>query len=262
MAESKTATLNKPGWLDLSSRDAAVSRAFYSALFGWTADLVPDPEAGGYAMFKLDGKEVGGVGPLQNESAPTAWTMYVIVGDADGTAQRVRDAGGAVLAEPFDVMGEGRMAIVADPSGAAFGLWQPGRHQGWEVEGVPGSVCWVELVSRDIDGAKRFYHDVFGWTHKSEMDADPGVPYTTFGLEGMPDFAGGLPMVPSETRAEASYWQPYFAVADVEAATKAATDREATLLLGPIDAEGIGTWSVLQDPLGAVFALLQPPAGR
>ena len=262
MAESKTVTLNKPGWLDLSSRDAAESRAFYSSLFGWSADVVPDPEAGGYAMFTLEGKEVGGVGPLQNPDAPTAWTIYVLVGSADDTVTRARSAGGTVLLEPFDVMTAGRMAIVADPSGAAIGLWQPGDHKGWEVEGVPGAVCWVELVSRDMDAAKRFYHDVFGWKHKSEMDADPGVPYTTFGLDGMPDFAGGLPMVPSETRAEPSYWQPYFAVTDVDAMTKRATDRTATLLVGPIEAEGIGRWSVLQDPLGAVFGILQPPPGR
>ena len=262
MAESTTVTLNKPGWIDLSSSDAAESRAFYSSLFGWTADVVPDPAAGGYAMFKLDGKEVGGVGTLQNESAPTAWTIYIQVADADTTANSIRAAGGTVLLEPFDVMGAGRMAIVADPSGAAFGLWQAGDHKGWEIEGVPGSVCWVELVSRDMDAAKRFYHDVFGWTHKSDTDVDPGVPYTTFGLEGMPDFAGGYPMVPSETRAEPSYWQPYFAVTDVDAVTKAAAAREATVLVGPLEADNIGRWSILQDPLGAVFGVLQPPTGR
>ena len=263
MAEAKTVVMNKPGWADLSSADAAASRDFYAKLFGWAAEVVPDPSAGGYGMFKLDGKEVAGVGPLQNEQQPTAWTMYVLVEDADATAKRVTEAGGQVFAPPFDVMQAGRMAIVADPSGAVFGLWQPGEHKGWEVEGATGSVCWVELTSRSFDAAKQFYADVFGWIPKKMTVDDPSftpiVEYTTFSLtDGDNGFAGGMqtpPMVPAEVP---SYWQPYIAVDSVDATTAKAKELGAKTLVEPEDIPGTGRFSIIQDPQGAVFGLLQP----
>ena len=258
MAEARTVVMNKPGWVDLSSADAAASRDFYSKLFGWTADVMPDPQSGGYGMFKVDGKEVAGVGPRQSEQQPTAWTMYVIVEDADATAKRVTEAGGQVYAPPFDVMDAGRMAIVADPSGAVFGLWQPGSHKGWEVEGVTGSVCWMELTSRNFDAAKRFYGDVFGWLAKPvPMSAE--MEYTLFSFDPNDmGFAGGMPTPPMVPAEVPSYWQPYFAVTDADASAAKAKELGATALVEPADIPQTGRFAVLQDPLGAVFGILQP----
>lgn len=267
MAETRTVTMNKPGWLDLSSTDAAASRDFYSNLFGWKADVIPDPAAGGYAMFTLDGKEVGGVGSVQNPQQPSAWTIYLIVADADEAATRSRDAGATVLMEPMDVMGQGRMAIIADPSGAVVGLWQPMGHAGWEIEGAPGSVCWVELTARNFPAAKQFYADVFGWTPEKfdvpEGQQQQGLPeYFTFKLGDAQAFAGGLE-TPAEVPAEVpSFWQPYFAVTDARATTAKAKELGAQVLMGPTEAPMVGTWSILQDPQGATFAVLQPPEGR
>lgn len=265
MAEARTVTMNKPGWLDLSSADAAASRDFYSKLFGWSADVIPDPEAGGYGFFKLDGKEVGGVGSVQDPQQPTAWTIYVLVVDADETARSAREAGGTVLMEPADVMGTGRMAIIADPTGAVFGIWQPGTHAGWEVEGAPGSVCWVEVMARNFAAARLFYEKVFGW-RGSKFDTPSGqdLPeYWTFALDdGGESFAGGMEM-PAEVPAEVpSYWQPYIAVTDCDATTARATELGATVMMEPFEAANIGRFSIMRDPLGAVFAVLQPPADR
>src|ERR1700694_3913252 len=144
MAETAPAATNTPFWIDLSSADPEASRRHYTKLSGWTADVIAAPVAGGYGIFKLAGKEVAGVGPLQNPSQPTTWTMYVVVEDADATAQKARAAGGAVLAEPFDVPDAGRMAIIADPAGAVTGIWQAGSHAGGGAgQEVPGSVGWV-----------------------------------------------------------------------------------------------------------------------
>ena len=263
MAEARTATMNKPGWLDLSSSDPAASRDFYSNLFGWSAEVIPDPQAGGYGFFRLDGRQVGGVGPVQSPQQPTAWTMYVLVADADDAAHRAREAGGTVLMEPMDVMGTGRLAVVADPSGAVFGLWQPATHHGWEVEGQPGSVCWVELTARNLAAARPFYETVFGW-HAERFDNPAGqdMPdYWTFTLDQGDSFAGGLEM-PGEVPAEApSYWQPYIAVTDCDATTARATELGGTVLMGPFEAANVGRFSIIRDPQGAVFGVLQPPEG-
>src|SRR5438132_1030391 len=198
MAEAKTVATNKFGWVDLSSSDPAAARAFYSKLFGWDAEVIDDPAAGGYGMFKLGGKEVGGVGPLQNPQQPTAWTAYVLVADADAAATKAKAAGGTVLAEPFDVLEEGRMAILADPGGAVFGLWQPKKHTGWEVERVPNSVCWVENDSRNIDAARRFYTDVFGWVAKDSGLPGPGACTEVCSLGSSLDVGAQLRVVESE----------------------------------------------------------------
>ena len=257
MAEAKTITMNKPGWVDLSSSDAAGAREFYSKLFGWKADVITDPAAGGYAMFKLDGKEVAGVGPVQSPQQPSAWTMYVLVPDADAAATKAKASGGTVIAEPFDVLKAGRMALLADPSGAIFGVWQPKEHAGWEVDGVPGSVCWVELDSRNIDAARRFYTDVFGWMAKDS--SVPGAPaYTEFQLDGGTSFAGGMAMPEMVPAATPSFWMTYFAVTDADGVAARAKELGGSATTEPQDIPEVGRFAVIQDPQGAHFGILQP----
>jgi uncharacterized protein len=258
MADVHTVVANKPGWIDLGSADAAASRDFYSKLFGWAAEVVPDPSAGGYGMFNLDGKEVAGVGPRQSDQQPTAWMIYILVDNADAIAERAVGAGGQVVAPPFDVMNAGRMAVIADPSGAIFGIWQPGEHKGWEIEGVSGSVCWVELTSRDFNTAAKFYGDVFGWT-ATRSELAPEMVYTTFSFGGEDQsFAGGM-QAPDQMPAEMpSYWQPYIAVTDTDGTAAKARELGATLIVEPADIPQTGRFAVIQDPLGAVFGILQP----
>src|SRR4051795_10612898 len=117
-------------------------------------------------------------GPLMQEGQPPAWATYVATADADATADAVRGAGGQVLAPPFDVLDAGRMAMLADPAGAVLGVWQAGRHHGAQLANEPGSFCWNELATRDMDAAKRFYGAVFGWEGMTGEYA--GAPYTEF----------------------------------------------------------------------------------
>jgi predicted enzyme related to lactoylglutathione lyase len=178
----------------------------------------------------------------------------VLVSDADAVAAKAKAAGGNVIAEPFDVLNAGRMAILADPSGAVFGLWQPKEHTGWEVNGVPGSVCWVELDSRNIDAARRFYTDVFGWTAK---DSPGPIAYTEFQLDG-PSFAGGMAMPEMVPTDLPSFWQTYFAVTDADGVAARAKELGGSVVMEPQDIPDIGRYAILHDPQGAFFGILQP----
>jgi uncharacterized protein len=252
MAETATVAIGEPGWADLGSSDPAAARTFYAELFGWTADVVPDPQAGGYAMFKLDGKEVAGVGPLMSDQQPTAWMVYVLVDDAAAVAAKVKDAGGTVIAEPFDVMGAGIMGVVTDPSGAVIGLWQPGTHHGFELKAVPGSYCWAELNSRDLPSGKQFYRTVFGW---DAVDV-PGMEYTQFKL-GDEMIAGGMATGAGTPANAPSNWLVYFAVLDTDATVAKLTQLGGGVHHAPQDIPGVGRFAVVHDPQGGVFGLLQ-----
>ena len=147
-----TFVANAPVWVDLSSADAAGSRDYYSKLFGWTVGVAPDPDAGGYALAKLNGKDVAGIGPVQTPGGPSAWMVYIGSKDAEETARKVEAAGGKVIAPPFDVLKSGRMAVFQDPVGAFISAWQPHEMQGAQVMNEPNSFAWAELNARRRPG--------------------------------------------------------------------------------------------------------------
>ena len=127
MADATTAVANRPAWVDLSSSDPAASREFYSNLFGWQIEVTSDPQYGGYAMAKVGGKDVAGIGPKMAPEAPTAWNVYIGTSDAGEVAKKVEAAGGNVVMAPFDVGDQGKMAVFQDPSGAFISACQPAQ---------------------------------------------------------------------------------------------------------------------------------------
>jgi len=254
MAEAKTAVAHKPIWLDLSSSDAAASRDFYSKLFGWKLDVNPDPQYGGYALGKIGGKDVAGIGPKMSPEAPTMWLVYIATSDAADTVKKAKAAGGNVLGEPMQVGPQGTMAIIQDPSGAVIGVWQPNQMHGSPVIGKANAYGWAELNSRGVEKAKPFYKKVFGWGEKKSEMAE-GMEYTEF-LVGGESIAGGMEMNSMVPAQVPSYWLAYFTVADVDASHKTAVDHGATELLEPQDFPG-GRFSILSDPQGASFGLLK-----
>src|ERR1700694_4465180 len=154
MAETRTFVANAPVWVDLSSTDATKARDYYSKLFGWKVELAPEPEAGGYALAELNGKDVAAIGPTQTPDGPSAWMIYIGTKDADETARKVEGAGGKVIAPPFTVLKSGRMAVFQDPSGAFISAWEPAEMQGAQLMNAPGSFAWAELSARGIEQAK------------------------------------------------------------------------------------------------------------
>ena len=254
MALGTSATSNKPVWVDLSSSDVPASSAFYSTVFGWQVEVDPDPQYGGYALAKLDGSDVAGIGPTQSPGAPTAWNIYIGTTDANDLAGKVQNAGGTIVAPPFDVGVMGRMAVFQDPSGAFISAWQGTRMGGFQTD-VDNSYGWAELNARGIQHALPFYVQVFGWTTKtSEMGAGQ-PPYTEFQLDGR-SIAGAWEMNPMVPAQVPSYWQVYFAVHDVDTVNSKALAAGAREMLPPQDFPG-GRFSILMDPQGASFGLLR-----
>jgi uncharacterized protein len=140
-----------PCWVDVSTRDLDATKAFYTGLFGWEPSTDPRPEAGGYTMFRLRGKEVAAASPVRQGEAPPVWSTYIATDEVDATAAKIREAGGSIVVEPFDVLDAGRMAFASDPTGGVFGVWQAGRHKGAQLVNDPGrgtGASWRRGTSR------------------------------------------------------------------------------------------------------------------
>jgi predicted enzyme related to lactoylglutathione lyase len=244
--------LGEPCWVDLMSSDTAAARDFYTRLFGWTTTEAGE-EYGNYITFRDDDDPVAGLaGPMPGAESPNAWMTYVSVADADTATDAARGAGATVIAEPMTVGEQGRMAIIADPSGAVIGLWQPVEHTGYRRFGEAGTPVWHELNTRDWDAATAFYQKVFGWQLQPLGDSDE-FRYSTFGHdEVMP---GGIYDAEEWLPAGApSHWQVYFGVPDVAAAAARVPELGGTVLREPWTSD-YGTFAQVTDPTGAMFLL-------
>ena len=182
MSEKTTFKPGTPCWIDLGTPDQDAAGEFYGRLFGW--ELHEDEnaeETGGYRTAQIDGRAVGGVMKLMQEGQPPAWLTYFASDDADATVAAAKEAGGNAIVEPMSVLDYGRMAVLADPTGAAFGVWQGGKNVGFGVVKDTGSVNWAELNTRDPGTAKEFYGSVFGWTFEDQEFEQTGT-YTAISL--------------------------------------------------------------------------------
>ena len=181
---------------------------------------------------------------------PPNWMPYVATADADATARRARELGGKVMADPFDVMEFGRMAVLADPTGAVISVWQARTHTGIEIHNEPGSFCWGQVNTSDTVKAGTFYRALFGWAAK--VGSDGGTAYTEWLLGGTP--IGGMMELPKEAQAP-PHWLAYFAVANCDASAALAASLGAKICVPPTDIPGTGRFAVLADPQGATFAI-------
>jgi predicted enzyme related to lactoylglutathione lyase len=252
MAEFSGYTPGTPCWVDLGTPDVDASVKFYGDLFGWEADDA-GPDSGGYRLSKLHGKQVAGVGPLQDEQQPPAWTSYVWSDDADATAEKVKEAGGQVFMPPFDVMDAGRMTVSADPTGAILGVWQPNRHRGAELANEAGTFCWSELHTRGMDKAKGFYEQVFGW--ETATGDFGGQQYTEFKVDGK-SIAGGMEIGEDMPAEIPPHWIVYFATEDTDATVEKAKELGGSVWLDPMDSPA-GRFAGVSDPQGARFSVIQ-----
>lgn len=242
-----------PCWVDLGSPDVAASTAFYAAVLGWVF-VDTGEEFGHYHIGQVGGHAAAAIGPKQDPNQPTAWTVYLASDDTDATAATITANGGTLLAEPFDVPGNGRMTVAMDPAGAAFGVWQAAGTIGAEIYNEPGGLTWTDARLSDPDVARAFYTDVFGYHYRS-LDGAP-ADYVTFDLGANP--VGGMGGMMGAPAGTPSHWVAYFAVADTDTAVAAATAGGGTLLGEPMDTT-FGRMAFLTDPHSAVFALAGPP---
>lgn len=254
MAQAIATKVNRPVWVELTTLDAAAARDFYARLFDWQVEVSPDPQYGGYGIAKLGGADAAGISPKQSPEAPTAWGLYIGADDVDAVSARVAEAGGTVVAPPFDVGDQGRMAVFQDPSGAFVSVWKANQMRGFATD-APNAYGWAELNARGVEKAIPFYSKLFGWTiRRSEMGAGQ-PPYTEFLLDG-DSVAGAWEMNPQIPAEVPSYWQVYFVAEDVDAAYRKALDLGATEMLAPQDFPG-GRFAIVQDPQGAGFGILK-----
>ncbi len=266
-----------PCWVDTSQPDPEAAVDFYRGLFGWEfEDAMPPGSEGRYFIGRLPGGDVAAVGSIP-EAAPQVamWNTYVWVESADEMVSKVREAGGDVLMEPFDVMDSGRMAVFTDPEGAAFCVWQAKQHKGARVVNEQGSLNFNGLATRDVERARSFYGSVFGWTTLAlgggaEMWTLPGygdylerdnpdlrkLVAETGGPAGFEDVVANIEPIPDEMPDTPPHWSVTFAVDDTDATAARATDLGGMLIVPPFDAPWT-RMTILSDPQGATFTASQ-----
>ena len=235
-------------WIELGTSDPVAARTFYTGLFGWTVNENPMGEMGTYSIFQKDGKDAAAMYRNDQPGVPPNWMSYVAVASADAIVEKAKSLGGTVVNGPFDVYDMGRMAVLSDPQGAMFSIWEPKSHAGVGVRDEANTLCWNELSARDVDAAKKFYAPLFGWRLKESPE------YTEFHLGE--HAVGG--MLQSEAPAHVpSHWLPYFAVDDCDAAAARAESLGGRLLMPAMDIPNVGRFAVLFDPQGAAFAVIR-----
>jgi hypothetical protein len=246
-------------WIELGTNDAAAAKRFYSELFGWGFSDTPVGPDMVYTILQIDGKEVGALYQQderqRTEGVPPNWLSYVSVRSADETTAKAKSLGATIVMEPFDVFDVGRMAVMRDPQGATFAVWQPRAHIGAVLVGEVGTCGWNELATTDPSKARDFYTSLFGWGTKV---SGPPMAYTEWliGGEGGQS-GGGMLEINPEWGNVPPHWMPYFMVADCDASVDKARSLGGEIRVPPTDIEKVGRFAVIQDPQGAVFAIIK-----
>jgi hypothetical protein len=249
-------------WPELSTSDQQAAATFYGGLFGWNINNQPMGPDQSYTMFEMRGKPVAAAYTMQAEErqhgAPPHWNSYVTVKSADDAAKRAQELGAKVFAPPFDVMDVGRMAILQDPTGAVFCVWEPKKHIGAQILNEPGALCWTELTTSDTKAAEAFYTQLFGWSPKHSAPAAV-MEYTEFSVGGTPSI--GMMAKPKDMPAHIpSFWMPYFQVDNVDTTASKAKELGGKTMVGPHDIPDAGRFAILVDPQGAAFSVFQRKA--
>lgn len=265
-----------PCWIDTSQPDPEAALPFYGGLFGWEfEDVMPDGSEGSYFIGRIRGGDVAAVGAVPENAPPMAlWNTYVWVDNADKTVALARTAGGGVVSEPFDVMDSGRMAVLSDPEGAMFCVWEAKEHKGAKVVNEHGSLNFNGLATRNPESAEAFYGAVFGWR---ALTLPSGVMWTLPGYgdhleaaspglrqqmeqmgapEGFIDVVAALDPIAADDSTTPAHWSVTFAVDDTDATAAKARALGGEVVTGPLDAPWT-RMAVIKDPQGATFIASQ-----
>ncbi len=265
-----------PCWIDTGHPDPEAVLPFYEGLFGWQfEDTMPGDTEGHYFVGRIRGGDVAAVGSIPEGAPPlAAWNTYVWVESADETVVRTRDAGGGVVMEPFDVMDAGRMAVLTDPEGAVFSVWQAKHHKGAKVVNEHGSLNFNGLATRNLEGAKAFYGAVFGWKtlaltagvmwtlpgygdHLEEMSPGLREQMAQMGApDGFIDVVAAVNPIADDDTTTPAHWSVTFAVENADAAAAKGRELGGEVVAGPFDAPWT-RMAVINDPQGATFIASQ-----
>jgi predicted enzyme related to lactoylglutathione lyase len=257
-----------PCWIDTTQPDPEAAASFYSGLFGWEFEnVMPAEEQAKYLIGRIRGGDVAAVSSQWPGAPPEAvWNTYIWVDDADDAAAKAREAGGSVLSEPMDVPEAGRTAVLADPEGAVFSVWQARGHKGARVVNEHGALNFNVLKTGDRETAKRFYDAVFGWTtldlgsgefwamsaygdHLETLTPGTRARAAEFGAAGFEDVVAAINPLAGDARAS---WGVTFGTEDADATAAKAVELGGTVVVPPVDAP-YSRFTVLRDPQGATF---------
>lgn len=251
----------KPGsfsWADLGTTDQNAAKAFYGEILGWTANEMPMGDGQTYSMMQKNGLDAGGIAMQQPGAkamgAPPAWTNYVTVENADDAVAKAASLGGNVLMPAMDVMEAGRMAVLQDPTGAVFAVWQPGQHKGAGFTQDPGGLAWQELYTTDTEKAGKFYNGLFGWEPKPTPM--PDMDYTIFQI-GDRQLGGMMKIDPSMGPIPPN-WMTYWSVENADASIEKIKSLGGKIYMGPHEVPGVGRFAICADPQGAAFSIIAP----
>lgn len=237
-------------WVDLSSTNQAAAEKFYTELMGWTVERRPIGDGMDYLMFKAAGEYVAGASQAGPDGPPVSvWNHYVNVENVDALVDPIKAAGGTILVEPFEVLDQGRMLIIQDPTGAALSLWQANKHIGSGLVNTAGAVTWNELATRDPQAAMTFFGKVFGWEFQPA-----GNDYQTIQNKGRMN--GGIIPMTEQWGDLPPHWMVYFSVADLDATVARVEELGGSISVPITDIPEMGRFAVVRDPGGAVFTLM------
>ena len=257
MSERDTYPAGVPCWVTNLQHDVPTATAFYAELFGWEMESGPEDVAP-YALGRLRGREVAGIGTMPDPDAPPAWVMEVRVDDLEATVAKVRAAGGTVLQQSVDFTPVGRLGVFEDRQGAVFCAWEGGDREGAQLVNEPGAWSMGALQTDDTDDAARFYGAVFGW------ETEAFGPATMFRLPGYFGGEASQPvprdvvavMIGAQPQADAA-WGVDFWIDDVERGVEVVRRHGGSVLQEPFDAPPAFTQAIVADPGGAVLSLSQ-----
>jgi predicted enzyme related to lactoylglutathione lyase len=252
MGERTTYAAGTFSWADVSTTDQEAAKTFYSGLFGWEADDMPVGDGSVYTMMRRGDKHVAAISTQQQQQrdagVPPAWNNYVTVESADAAAAKATDLGATVHAPPFDVLDAGRMAVIQDPQGAFFMVWEARQHIGAGFVNAPGALCWNELSSPDVDGSAAFYSALFGW----ETQPFEGSPQRYLIIRNGDRSNGGIRELGDQPAPP--HWLPYFGIDNIDSGLAKVEELGGSKMVGPMDI-GMAKIGIVTDPQGAAFAI-------
>lgn len=245
-------------WFDLMTTDPQAAKTFYSSTVGWQTESW---SGGDYEMWKADGEQIGGLMALSPDDRRSGrqpqWMAYVATDDIEATAQQARALGGKVLVGPQEIPNVGRFAVLADPQGASFAIFQAREQAMVPDRRKLGHFGWSELNTTDWKAAWKFYSGLFGWKKTSSMDMGPEYgEYFMFGTGGE-EALGGMSNSANQMKVR-PHWLYYVNVKSADDAVKKVVAEGGKELNGPMDVPGGGRIAQCLDPQGARFAVFSP----
>jgi len=254
-----------PCWVDTFQPDPETAARFYGPLLGWTFDepvAMPSGLVGEYRPARSGGHLVAGVGQAPAGFPSAVWTTYVAVDDVDETAARADAAGGGRIVGPTAHGEDGRVALLTDPVGVAFGIWQAGAREGAGQVNEPGSWTMSSLHTPAPDRSEAFYGQLFGW----RLETVPDAPMGFWRLDGyvggeaeqaMPRDVVAVLAPIGDGDSTPPHWSVAVAVVNVDATARQASELGGAVLLAPVDTPGFRS-AVIADPQGGVVAVTAP----